>query len=213
MVETRGEIAGRKIALSSKAMQEMVGLDSPVAGAIFARDINRSPARVPLSSLRHMGLEYELAFELATAAAPGQGPYTAGNVLEFVGGVRPAFEMIDDKDADYAAICGLTLTADNAWCGGVVLGEEIPGWRDLDLSDLPVTLHQDGHEPEHASTGAASPLDSLAWVLTHFTALGETIAAGEIVITGSVMRTRFPKVGDRLRYEIDGLASVEIALV
>lgn len=213
MVATRGPIAGRKIALSSRAMQQMVGLDSPVAGAIFSRDVHRSPARVPLAGLRHMGLEYELAFELAQAAEPGHGPFTTEAALALVGGARPAFEMVDDKDVDYANICGLTLTADNAWCGGVVLGDPIEGWQDLDLAALPVTLRQDGVAPEHASTGAASPLDSLAWVLNHFTGRGETVAAGEIVITGSVMRTRFPKAGDRLRYEIDGLASAEIELV
>lgn len=213
MIAVRGPIAGRKIALSSKAMQEMVNLDSPVAGAIFANDVRCSPAQVPLSGLRHMGLEYELAFELARGADPGQGPFTAETALALVGGVRPAFEMVDDKDVDYSNICGLTLTADNAWCGGVVVGDAIEGWRDLDLNALPVTLHQDGMEPEHATTGAASPLESLAWVLNHVTGRGGRVSEGEIVITGSVMRTRFPKVGDRLRYEIDGLASVEIEVV
>lgn len=213
MVATRGPIAGRKIALTSAAMQQMVNLDSPVAGAIFADDVFRSPAQVPLDRLRHMGLEYELAFEMAADARPGQGPFTAESALSLVGGVRPAFELVDDKDADYADICGLTLTADNAWCGAVVLGQPIAGWQDLDLNALPVTLYQDGAEPERATTGAANPLASLAWVLNHFAGRGETVAAGEVIITGSVMRTRFPKVGDRLRYEIDGLASVEIELV
>ena len=68
-------------------------------------------------------------------------------------------------------------------------------------------------EPEAGSTGAADPLVSLAWVLNHVTSRGETIAAGQQVITGSVLRTRFPEVGDQLRYEIDGLASVAIEIV
>ena len=160
-----------------------------------------------------MGLEYELAFQLDRDAEPGQGPFTPESALALVGAVSPAFEIVDDKDVDYRNICGLTLTADNAWCGGVVLGDPIEGWQGRDLDALPVTLHQDGHAPEHATTGAANPLASLAWVLNHFTGRGETVAAGEIVITGSVMRTRFPVAGDRLRYEIDGLASADIEIV
>ena len=213
MVASRGPIAGRKIALSSKAMQQMVGLDAPLAGAIFANDLHRSPARIALSGFRHLGLEYELAFELAEPALPGQGPYTPESALALVGGVRPAFELVEDKDADYSDLSGLTLAADNAWCGGVVLGEAIADWRERDLAALPVTLYQDGEAPEQATTGAADPLASLAWVLNHFTGHGETVASGEVVITGSVMRTRFPAVGDRVRFEVDGLASVAIELV
>ena len=99
MVATRGAIAGRKIALSSKAMQQMVGLDTPLAGAIFANDVYASPAKVRLSDFRHLGLEYELAFELAKAAEPGHGVYTPEEALEMVGNVRPAFELIEDKGA------------------------------------------------------------------------------------------------------------------
>ena len=64
MLQKRGPIAGRKIALSSKAMQQMVNLDNPVAGAIFERDIHASPASVALTDFQHLGLEYELAFEI-----------------------------------------------------------------------------------------------------------------------------------------------------
>lgn len=213
MVATRGPIAGRKIALSSKAMQQMVGLDTPLAGAIFANDVYASPAKVPLADFRHLGLEYELAFEMAEAARPGQGVFSPEHAFAMVSSVRPAFELIEDKGADYSDLHGLTLAADNAWCGGIVLGEPIPGWKDLDLAALPSTLRQDGMDAEPGNTGAADPLVSLAWVLNHVTGRGETIEAGQQVITGSVLRTRFPSVGDRLRYEIDGLASVSIEIV
>jgi 2-keto-4-pentenoate hydratase len=209
----RGAIAGRKIALSSRAMQEMVGISHPIAGAIFARDLYRSPARVALSGFRHLGVEFELAFELAEDVAPGPGLRDAASVVPLIAAVRPAFELVDDLDADYAAIDALSLVAANAWCGGAVLGEPIPGWQGLDLAALPGTVYQGGRAPERTSTGAAAPLASLAWVLNHFAARGETVRRGEHVITGSAVRTRFPVAGDRLRYEIDGLAAVEMAVV
>ncbi|NJO37880.1 MAG: hypothetical protein HC871_10030 [Rhizobiales bacterium] len=212
LMPRRGPIAGRKIALSSKAMQQMVGIDHPVAGAFFVHDVRRSPATVAASEFRHMGLEYELAITLARDVSPDMAPHAAGTVHDLIHAVQPAFELIEDRGADYEKLDALNLVADNAWCGGVVLGDEIAGWRDLDLSDLPVTLYQHGQPPEHARTGAADPLGSLAWVLNHVAAQGAILAAGEVVITGSVMRTRFPVAGDRFRYEIDGKAAVLLSI-
>lgn len=210
LVASRGPIAGRKIALSSRAMQEMVGMDRPVAGAFFASDVRQSGARVRASGFRRLGLEYELAFELNRDVGPDSAPHTARSVLALVATVRPAFELIEDRGADYAALDVLTLVADNAWCAGVVLGDEIGGWQDLDLADLPAKLHQEGHAPEAANTGAADPLGSLAWVLDHAAGRGLTLGKGEVVITGSVLRTRFPVPGDRFRYDVGELASVEV---
>lgn len=211
-----GAVAGRKIALSSKAMQEMVGIGHPIAGAFFAGDVRRSPAEVALADFRHLGVEFELAFELARDVAPGEGPFDPGSVRGVIAGVRPAFELVDDLGADYAAIDAFSLVAAMAWCGGVVLGEAIPGWEALDVAALPATVHHESGgeelEPERTSTGASDPLVSLAWVLNHFGTQGQTVRRGEHVITGSAVRTRFPVPGDRLRYEIDGLAAVELTV-
>jgi hypothetical protein len=122
-----GAVAGRKIALSSKAMQEMVGIAHPLAGAFFAGDVRWSPAEVDVSGFRHLGVEFELAFELGADVAPGAGPFDGRSVRRVIAGVRPAFELVDDLGADYAAIDAFSLVAANAWCGGVVLGEAIPG--------------------------------------------------------------------------------------
>ncbi|MEM7056883.1 MAG: hypothetical protein AAF557_04795 [Pseudomonadota bacterium] len=206
----RGPIAGRKIALASKTMQQMVGLDQPVAGAIFANDLRDSPASLPRDSFRRLGLEYELAFRMN--ADIDAAAHTQDSVRALVDQVRPAFELIEDKDADYADLCALTLTADNAWCGGVVLGQPLTDWQEMDLSDTVSVLEQDGHPAEHGNTGAADPWASLAWVLNHFGGCGETIRQGEWIITGSILKTRFPGPGDRFRYTVAGQASVEIAV-
>jgi 2-keto-4-pentenoate hydratase len=209
MLYQRGPIGGRKIALSSKAMQQMVGIDQPVAGAFFRDDIQKSPAQVNASDFRHLGLEAELAFEIARDVAPGDSINPMGGLIA---SVCPAFELIEDKDAEYAGIDVLTLVADNAWCGGVVLGDPIQNWQALDLANLQGRLHQDGVAPEITNTGAAHPLDSLARVLEHVISLGETVRAGELIITGSAVRSRFPEPGERLRYELDGLTAVELQI-
>lgn len=209
----RGALAGRKIALTSRAMQQMVGFDRPAFGCLFAADLHASPAEIRADAFNRLGLEFELALIPAADVPPRAEPWRAEEIPALLGSVRPAFELIEDRSADYAALDVLTLIADNAWCGGAVLGPEIPGWRGLDLDALPATVTQTGTEPEHVVTGAAAPLASFAAVLNHFGARGETLGAGEIVITGSAARTRFPARGDALRYEIDGLASVELRVV
>ena len=205
---TRGEIVGRKIALSSKPLQEMCGIDRPIAGSIFASTFFRSPAKVSLDLFRHVGVEFELAFELGQDLPPG-GTYDAATVTELIAGVRPAFELIEDKGADYADLDVLTLIADNAWNGGVVLGSPFENWQDLNFNDLEFTVEQNGMEPEQGNTGAAKPYETLAWVLDHFSAQGTALRKGEHIITGSAIRTRFPTAGDKMVYSIAG-ASVEV---
>ena len=210
--ERRGKIAGRKIALTSKAMQEMCGIDHPIAGAIFARDVLGTGAQVCMNDFRHFGLEFELALELKEDVHPQTEPHSAEFVSGFIAAVRPAFEIIEDKNADYDKLDVLTMIADNAWCGGIVLGSKIEGWEGMDLGNISSCVYQQGAEPERTNTGAADPLGSLAWVLNHFSGRGITLSAGEHIITGSAVRTRFPGAGDKFRYDVAG-ASVEVEVI
>lgn len=197
----RGAVAGRKIALSAKAMQEMCGIDHPLFGGVFGEEIHESPARISAAAFVHLGVEFELAVEIGEDLVPGDAPWTEAAARAVVSSVRPAFELIEDRAADYAALDPVTMVADNAWCGGVVLGPTLPDG--LDVSALPSRLTHDG-ETEDGNTSAAAPYASLAQVLEHLRLRGVAAKAGEIVITGSALRTRFPEVGARLAYEVAG---------
>src|SRR3989442_4619404 len=84
MVEAgRGEIAGWKIALTSKAMQQMTGVDQPAAGAIFSKVVHASPARVDLAAYHHLGVEFEVAVRLRA-----EPPATGGAGARGAGGGR-----------------------------------------------------------------------------------------------------------------------------
>lgn len=130
-VPSRGAIVGRKIALASKVMQQMIGFDQPISGAIFASDVMQSPANVSADAFGRLGVECELAVELNADVAPQPTAFTAASVDGLIATVRPAFELIEDRKADYATLDPLTLIADNAWCGGVVLGPELGGVEQL----------------------------------------------------------------------------------
>ena len=209
----RGLLGGRKIALASQVQQELCGIDHPIAGGIFADEIMASPAKVARDTYHGLGIEFELAVKLGEDVTAAGGPYDADTIRASIASVHPAFELIIDRGADYANLGAPTMIADNAWCAGVVLGAEIPGWRDLDLNELPVNLYQNDDPPVEAKTGAADPVGSLAWVANLVTSMGHTMRAGEIVITGSVIKTRYPGAGEHFRYDIAGLADVLVAIV
>lgn len=208
----RGCLAGRKIALSAKTMQQMCSIDHPISGGIYNNDVHQSGVKIRSEDFQHLGIEFELAIKLNKDIPPQSALHTPACVAELIDAVHPAFELIEDRNADYSDLDVLTIISDNAWCGGVVLGGEIKNWQALNLADIPTCVIQQGVEPEATNTGAAEPIKSLAWVLNHFSQRGITVHAGEVIITGSAARTRFPVAGDWLEYRIAD-ATVEIEIV
>ncbi|MEM8699695.1 MAG: fumarylacetoacetate hydrolase family protein [Pseudomonadota bacterium] len=205
----RGPLGGRKIALASKVQQELCGIDHPIAGGIYAPEIYESPAEIALAAYHGLGVEFELAVEIGRdITGPG---HDVESIRSHITGLRPAFELIIDRDANYETLDARTMIADNAWCAGVILGDPIPDWQDLDLAALPCRLEWSGEDPAEAVTGDADPLGSLAWVANLVTGQGEKIRAGEIVITGSVIKTRYPKGAVSARYQINESA-VELSI-
>ena len=206
-----GNVAGWKIALTSTAMQELLGVDQPCVGAVLKPNIQPSPANININDFVRLGLEFELAVRMS--ADTKDQLYDASTIRSLVGGVVPAFELIEDRGADYTDAEAMTLVADNTWNGGVILGEEIAGWEDIDWRSQPVTLTYNG-EVETAVTGDAmgDPFAALAFVANNLTDRGKRLRTGDIVITGSTLKTRFAAAGDRAHYEINGLGAVDLTI-
>ena len=211
----RGAAAGYKVGLTSQAMRDMCKADQPMSGVVFSSTVHRSPARVALADFVHLGIECELAVELGRAFRPGDAPFTRDDARARVAACMPAFELIEDRGADYADLDVLSCIMDNSWCGGVVLGARRTDWQGLDLAATPAALTLNDGPRAPALTGAAmgNPLNSLVWLANQRAALGEALEAGMVVMTGSTLATRFPKPGDRFVYEIEGLGAAEATVV
>jgi 2-keto-4-pentenoate hydratase len=209
-----GELAGHKIALTSKAVQELCGVDQPAGGAIFARTVHRSPATVRLADFMHLGLEFELGVRLGADLPASGAPYTRESVAGAVAACMPAFELIEDRDADYGDLDAASILTDKCWCGGVVLGPEVADWRRLDPTGTRVELVWNGAVIDQGVTGAAMghPFEGLAWLANLLAGRGRAMKAGEIVITGSALRTRFPAAGDEVTYRIAGLGDTSVRI-
>ena len=208
----RGEIAGWKVALTSRAMQELTGVDQPAAGAIFSTVVLRSPARVGLAGYHHLGVEFEVAACLGEDLPPGTGPWTRASVADRVAACMPAFELVEDGHADYKTLDAFTLVAQNTWNGGVVLGPPVAAWRDVDLENAVTRCWVNDVPAGQGKTGDAlgHPLEAVAWLANLLNRRGRMLARDMIVMTGSSITTRFPSPGDRVRFAIAGLGEVSL---
>lgn len=157
-----------------------------------------------------MGLEFEIAVTLSEELNSKMGIFNKDNIRKYIKCLSPAFELIIDRDADYSNIDPLTIIADNAWCSGIVLGPEIPNWQDVDLNTLQSKLYWNNETPQNAMIRDANPLQSLSWVANLLISQGKIIPADSVIITGSVIKTRAPLVGDKIIYDVSGLSKVEI---
>src|SRR5262245_60061123 len=121
-----GEVAGLKIAVATKVMQELMGIDHPLGGIIFAKRVHASPATIRLADHVNVVVEFELAVRLGRDLPKSGAPWTGETVKAAVAAVMPAFELIEDRKADYKRTNALSLIVDNAWNAGIVLGAEVP---------------------------------------------------------------------------------------
>tara|TARA_Y100001934_G_scaffold282677_1_gene397592 strand:- start:3544 stop:4308 length:765 start_codon:yes stop_codon:yes gene_type:complete len=208
----RGPRAGYKIALTSRAMQTMIGVAEPLAGWVFEDRMLAPGADVRLADYQHLGVEFEVAVRLGTTLADTGTPHTRNSVAEAVDGYATAYEFVEDRHADYSSLNAFTLVAENAWNAGVMIGP----YHSLNLSANAVTrLEINGKEAGQGIAGDAlgHPLEAVAWLANMLNQRGESLCAGEFVMTGSSIRTTFPKAGERYEFCVEGLGCLAARFV
>lgn len=213
-------VAGYKVGLTARRMQQMCGIDSPIAGVVLRDRVYASGVHLNAAAYGRVGLEFEIAVRLgrdlaldgdAPARAPA-APAVIAAVAEAVDAVCPAIEIIDDRRADYAGLEILSLIADNAWNAGIVLGPFARIWPDL--AALAGTIAADGTIIDRGSGRdvLGHPLQSVAWLAGHLAETGTTLRAGDVVMTGNLATTKFPERRSDYRFDLLGLGAVEVSI-
>jgi 2-keto-4-pentenoate hydratase len=204
-------IAGYKIGLTSQRMQAMCGIDHPISGAIFARRVLSNGVKLRAADYRHLGLEFEICARLGRDLSPRKGPYTRDEMGAAVDAVCAAVELVDDRHADYAVLDCKSLVADNSWNAGVVLGSFVA--PPPALEKVEGVVYQDGTEigRGRGADALGHPFEPLAWLANHLAVQGEGLKKGDIVMTGSIVTTRFPEGAFNYRFDVSGLGSVEVS--
>ncbi len=209
-----GPTAGYKVALTSTVMQEMLQYFSPFAGPLHANMIYASGANLDHTNYGRLCIECELAAVLGKDLLSKDAPFTRDQIADAVKSLCPALELVDDRNADYNDISSLVLTliADNAWNTGIVLGSAVNDWHALNLETIHGTVRING-EAEDEGYGRdvlGHPFEALRWLVNTIAAQGKNIDKGMVVMTGTMIATKFVQPGDELVFTVDGLGTVKI---
>ena len=207
LVERHGAPCGYKVGLTSKAMQEMCGIDQPIVGVVLAGRMLASGAQVSLADHGHAGIEFEIAVRMGQDLGADAD---LSDVAAAVDAVAPAFEIIDDRNADYADLDVLSLVADNSWSAGAVVGAFVDAPDKLDEVLGVVTLGGEHLDQGYGHAALGHPYEPVRWLAGHLAARGGSLKAGDVVLTGSLVRTRFPSAGDGYEFSVDGLGKVSV---
>lgn len=209
-----GPVVGHKIALTTPQMRALVGMDEPIAGCLHARQVVRGPAMVRAADYGRLLVEFEICARIDEGLPAGSAPYTPQRVGGAVGAVMPAFELADDRNADYGTLAarGYELAGDNAWNEGAVLGEPAAAWRSIDLAGVRgvATINGAIVGEGRGADCMGHPFAVVAWVANHLARRGRGLRKGDIVICGSLVASKFPRQGDVLRFEAGALGAVEM---
>ena len=207
-----GPVVGHKIGCTTNVMQKFLEIDHPCAGEIFGSTVYSSKTELPLSKFSHVGVECEIAVRIGSDMVGLEDPFTPQSVAFYVSAVMAGIELVDDRYENYKQLNAATLIGDNFFNVGVVLGEELKNWQNLDLLTISGILKFDGIEISKGS-GAdilGNPFEALAWIANHRVKLGAPILAGSFVMLGSVVETVFIEKPCRIDIEFNGLAPVSV---
>jgi 2-keto-4-pentenoate hydratase len=205
-----GAVAGAKIATTTKVMQALMGITHPCGGAIFARTIHPSPATLRAGDFINLRIESEIALKLGKDLPASGAPWTRAKVAPAIETAMPAFELIEDRNADYAKTAATSLIVENCWNGGAVIGPAQPKRVD-DLVGIKGRLTIDG---KPVGEGVSEdPCATLAWLANHVAERGRGLKAGMVVITGSLIPTVSIAPGQRAVFTVDGLGDVAMDVV
>jgi 2-keto-4-pentenoate hydratase len=208
-VAERGPIAGYKIAITTPVMQQLMAIDQPLVGAIFARTVHPSPARLRHGDYRRIAVECEIALRLGADLVARSKPYTAEDVADAVEACLASIELIEDHGCDaYKEVGARGLIANNAWNAGCVLAPPVTEWRKLDLAAATGTMTVNDKEIGRGRGGdvlGGHPLHVLAFVANTLSQRGRGLSRGMIVQTGSVVATQWPRRGDEVKVAFTGL--------
>jgi 2-keto-4-pentenoate hydratase len=202
-----GRIIGRKVGLTSRPMQLVLGVDEPDYGVLFDDMVVEDGDEVPLSRLLQPRVEAELAFVMERdLVGPG---VTTGTALAAVAGVLPSLEIVDSRVADWQ-IKLVDTVADNASCGLLVLGGRMRRVDELDLRLLGVVVSRGGQVIDTGAGAAAlgNPIRCVAWLANKLAAFGASLHAGDVVLPGAVHRMVPVRAGDVFRAEFAHLGAV-----
>ena len=210
---TNEPLFGWKIAATSAQGQAHIGVDGPIAGRLLAERASADGAELSFGANHMCVAEPEFAFRIARDLAPRKDPYQVDEILAAVETLHPAIEVPDSRYDDFATVGAAQLIADNACAHQFVLGPPAPeDWRSTDLVRHPAAISV-SDKAQHQGDGSnvlGDPRVALAWLVNELSGLGITLAAGQVVTTGTCAAPIPVGPGDTVTADFGALGTVNL---
>ena len=202
-----GESVGRKIGCTTAVMQEYLGIPNPCAGLVYEPTVRRHEGEFDFNSFHRVGVECEIAVLLGEDLPSSRLPHDRSSVAIAVEAVMAGIEIVDDRWVDYGNVDVATLIADDFFGAGCVLGDPVTSWRDLDLSVISGSMFINGVDVGSGVGGdiMGHPFEALVWLANTAAEYGFPLKAGEFVLLGSIVQTKWLDFGDQVVIDIEGL--------
>ncbi|WP_281362428.1 2-keto-4-pentenoate hydratase [Pararobbsia alpina] len=202
-------LVGRKIGLTSRAVQQQLGVDQPDFGMLFADMAMPEGEDIPAGRLLQPRIEAEIALILKRDLVFER--HTYADLLQAVDCCLPALEIVDSRIANWDIRLADTI-ADNASSGLFVLGTRPVLLRDIDLTACSTRMSRSGETVSEGNGRAClgNPLNACLWLADTMSRYGRPLQAGDIVLTGALGPMVPVVAGDRFEASIDGLGSVSV---
>lgn len=202
-----GEVVGRKIGLTSPAVQQQLGVDQPDFGVLFADMFVTDVDAVPSVRLLQPKVEAEIAFVLGHDLIGGD--FTATSVRSAVDYAVAALEIVDSRIANWDLTIADTV-ADNASSGLFVLGDKRVCLSDFEPREVTMQMYADDHLVSEGTGSAClgDPLNALAWLARTAEQYGEPLRAGQVILSGALGPMAPAPPGTHIRAAITSLGEV-----
>lgn len=208
-LEKGRKITGKKIGLTSVAMQEALGVDEPDYGHLLDDMAIVNSGQIFSDQVMQPKVEAEIAFILKDDLK-GPGISTL-DVLQATKFVTPALEIIDSRIKDWNITLPDTI-ADNASSGLYVLGEQLFAVDEYNLKQIGMALYKNG-ELCNTGVGAAAlgdPAYCVAWLANKLAEFDITLNAGEIILSGALSKAVEIEPGDYIQARFANIGEVSV---
>jgi len=214
-VNSGDAICGKKIGLTSLAMQEMLGVDEPDYGHLY-ETMNIKDGKIDAAQLLQPKIEAELAFILKHDLSGGQ--VSVADVEVATDYVVAAFEIVDSRIADWKIKLPDTI-ADNASSACFVLGEKRLSLKDINVSEIHMSLYKTIDDKDsfvnegYGSAVLDDPRIAVAWLANKLWDYGVTLKAGEIILSGAFSAAPPAAKGDKFKAVFTHFGTLEAEFV
>ncbi len=205
-------ISGRKIGVTSKAVQEQIGVDQPDFGTLFADTEYGDNVDIPAWRLIQPRAEAEVA--LVVGRDLDNAPHGFAEIIRAIEFALPSIEVVDSRIANWQ-ISIVDTVADNASCGLYVVGSRPVPLSSFDIRTVPMSMSING---EQVSTGSGAaclgnPLHAARWLADVLCERGIPLRAGDVLMTGALGPMKSIAAGDEVTASFGDLGSVTTRLV